>query len=179
MKNTQMIVIATLALALGGAVWAQQKPSAPAAPAQAQKEIDWKKLSDAEWRKRLTSTQYNILRRAATEYAFRNAYHDNHKPGAYQCAGCAQELFSSETKFDSGTGWPSFYQPVKKVAVVEKRDPDGERSEVLCSRCLGHLGHVFNDADGNYGIPKTPTGLRYCMNSGAMKFIAKATGSGH
>ncbi len=169
MKKTTILVGSTLLL--GGAVWAQQKPAAPAAQAPAPVETDWKKLSDREWRKRLTTTQYNILRRAATEYAFRNEYHDNHKVGTYQCAGCGLELFSSEAKFDSGTGWPSFYQPFKKGAVLEKRDPDGERVEALCSRCLGHLGHLFNDADGNYGIPKTPTGLRYCMNSGAMKFI--------
>ena len=164
-----MMVIFGAALALSGTVWAQQKPTAPPPPAA--HETDWKKLTDREWRKRLTTTQYNILRKAATEYAFRNEYHDNHKAGTYQCAGCALELFKSETKFDSGTGWPSFFQPFKKGAVIEKRDPDGERVEVLCSRCLGHLGHLFDDANGSFGIPKTPTGLRYCMNSGAMKFI--------
>ena len=167
----KITILVGSALLLGGAVWAQQQTAAPAA--QPQKDIDWKKLSDREWRKRLSATQYGILRKAATEYPFRNEYHDNHKTGTYQCAGCAQELFTSDAKFDSGTGWPSFYQAIKKSAIVEKRDPDGERVEVLCSRCLGHLGHLFNDADGNYGIPKTPTGLRYCMNSGAMKFIAK------
>jgi peptide-methionine (R)-S-oxide reductase len=170
MKMTRnAMVIFGAALALGGAALAQQEK--PAAPTQPAKEINWKKLSNSEWRKRLTPTQYSILRQAATEYAFRNEYHDNHKVGTYQCAGCALELFKSEAKFDSGTGWPSFYQPFKKGAVLEKRDPDGARVEVLCSRCLGHLGHLFDDANGSFGIPKTPTGLRYCMNSGAMKFI--------
>ena len=167
MKNITILI--GTGLLIGGAVWAQQTKPAPSA--QAPKETDWKKLSNSEWRKRLTSTQYSILRQAATEHAFRNEYHDNHKAGIYQCAGCALELFTSEAKFDSGTGWPSFYQPLKKGAVLEKRDPDGDRVEVLCSRCLGHLGHLFNDANGGFGIPKTPTGLRYCMNSGAMKFI--------
>ena len=91
----------------------------------------------------------------------------------FYCAACKLELFSSDNKFDSGTGWPSFYKPIRKGAVIEKRDPDGERSEILCARCEGHLGHVFNDATGMYGIPKTPTGLRYCMNGVAMSFAPK------
>lgn len=175
MKNTTISIAGALVLLLGAAALAQQSKTGAAGGPTATKpsEPDWKKLTDREWRKRLTPDQYQILRKAATEYPFRNAYHDNHKTGTYACAGCGLELFSSEQKFDSGTGWPSFWQPFKKGAVLEKRDPDGERVEVLCSRCLGHLGHVFNDADGSYGIPKTPTGLRYCMNSGAMKFVVK------
>ena len=173
MKNVKYTrAFVAMVLLIGGVAWAQQTKQAP--PTQATKETDWKKLSDREWRKRLTPTQYAILRKADTEFAFRNAYHDNHKTGIYHCAGCELELFTSDAKFDSGTGWPSFYQPLKKISVVEKRDPDGQRVEILCSRCLGHLGHLFNDATGEY-IPKTPTGLRYCMNSGAMKFVAKTT----
>ena len=82
-------------------------------------------------------------------------------------------LFYASTKFDSGTGWPSFYQPIHKKVVSERRDPDGERVEILCARCDGHLGHLFDDANGKFGIPKTPNGLRYCMNSGAMRFRKK------
>ncbi len=135
---------------------------------------DWKKVPASEWQKRLTATQFRILRQAATEPPFRNAYHDNHERGTYVCAGCNNILFSSAAKFDSGTGWPSFFKPSdKKLSLAEIRDPDGSRVEVRCARCDGHLGHVFDDANGAYGIPKTPTGLRYCMNSGAMKFVKK------
>jgi peptide-methionine (R)-S-oxide reductase len=138
--------------------------------------IDWKKLTRAEWKKRLTANQFYILRQAGTEPAFRNPYHNNHEKGSYHCAGCNNLLFTSDTKFDSGTGWPSFWKPQNgKKSVTEHRDPDGQRVEVLCTRCDGHLGHVFDDATGEWGIPKTPTGLRYCMNSGAMKFVKAAT----
>jgi peptide-methionine (R)-S-oxide reductase len=124
--------------------------------------------TDADWKKVLTADQYEILRNAGTEQPFHNAYDDNHADGDYYCAACGQKLFSSSTKFDSGTGWPSFWQPVGKDAVLYRRDTStGDvRMEVLCSNCGGYLGHVFNDG------PK-PTGLRYCMNSGAMKFVPK------
>jgi peptide-methionine (R)-S-oxide reductase len=138
--------------------------------------VDWKKLTAAEWKKRLTANQFFILRQAGTEPAFRNAYNNNHSKGNYYCAGCNNLLFTSTAKFDSGTGWPSFFKPHDpKKSVVEHRDPDGQRVEVVCARCDGHLGHVFNDATGQWNIPRTPTGLRYCMNSGAMKFV-KAPG---
>ena len=122
--------------------------------------------SDAEWKKLLTPNQYAILRQADTEEAFDNEYFDNHKPGVYACAACGQKLFSSDAKFESGTGWPSFWQPIDKHAVLYRTDKSFgmERTEVVCSNCGGHLGHLFDDG------PK-PTGLRYCMNSGAMKFI--------
>ena len=134
---------------------------------------DWTKLTEAQWKKRLTPNQFSILRKAATEPAFGNGLWNNHAAGTYICAGCANVLFSSATKFESGTGWPSFYKPFARTSVEEKKDADGQRAEILCARCKGHLGHVFNDATGDFGIPKEPGGMRYCMNSGAMKFVKK------
>lgn len=121
--------------------------------------------SSAEWRKELGPSRYAILREAATEPPFSSPLDREHRSGTYDCAGCAQPLYSSSTKFDSGTGWPSFFRPLSGAIVTR---PDHklfiERTEVLCSRCGGHLGHVFNDG------PK-PTGLRYCMNGLALRFI--------
>ena len=122
--------------------------------------------TDAEWKKQLSSEQYQVARQAGTERAFSGKYWDNHDKGVYTCIGCGQELFASETKFESGTGWPSYYQPMKKKNVLEKTDRTlgMARTEVLCSRCGSHLGHVFDDG------PK-PTGLRYCMNSASLNFV--------
>ena len=121
--------------------------------------------TDNEWKKVLTPDQYYVLRQKGTERPFVNAYNGLQEHGIFQCAACGKELFSSDAKFESGTGWPSFYQPIAKNAVETKTDRSffGTRTEVLCERCGGHLGHVFDDG------PK-PTGLRYCMNSAAMKF---------
>jgi peptide-methionine (R)-S-oxide reductase len=119
--------------------------------------------SDAEWRQSLSPAQYRVLRQHATEPAFTGAYNASKDPGVYRCAGCGQPLFGSETKFDSGTGWPSFWTPVAPAAVDTTTDTTHgmRRTEVHCSRCEGHLGHVFDDG------PR-PTGLRYGINSAAL-----------
>ena len=121
-------------------------------------------LSDAEWRKRLSPQAYNVLRRAATEYPFTSPLDKERRKGTFLCAGCDQKLFDSRTKFDSRTGWPSFWRPLPKAIGTRVDRAIGEtRTEVYCARCGGHLGHVFNDGP-------MPTGLRYCMNGVAMKF---------
>ena len=128
----------------------------------------WKPVvkTDAEWQRILTPEQYRVLRRKGTETAFTGSTWNEHHKGVYRCAACGLELFSSDTKFDSGTGWPSFWQPISQLNVHEITDRTlgMERIEVECARCGGHLGHVFDDG------PK-PTGLRYCMNSVSMTFV--------
>lgn len=122
--------------------------------------------TDREWGQILTPEQYRVLRKKGTEPAFHNRFWDNHQPGVYRCAACGLPLFSSDTKYDSGTGWPSFYAPISKEAVDIAEDVSAgmERDEVVCGRCGSHLGHVFPDGP-------LPTGLRYCLNSVSLRFL--------
>ena len=122
--------------------------------------------TDAEWQQELTPEQYRILRQKGTERAFTGEFWNNKDEGTYRCAGCGTPLFSSETKFEAGSGWPSFYAPVDQdnVAMEDDRSYGMRRTEVLCAHCEGHLGHVFEDG------PRDKTGLRYCINSASLAF---------
>lgn len=124
--------------------------------------------TNEEWKKQLTPLQFEVTREEGTEQAYTGKYWDNHANGIYTCVDCGQELFNSSTKFESGTGWPSFYEPINKTCLLNESDSKFgmDRTKVTCSRCGAHLGHVFDDG------PK-PTGLRYCMNSASLNFVKK------
>src|SRR6267142_2573170 len=148
---------------LAGLRWIQQSDPASATSFEIEK-------SDAEWRRLLSGAQYNVLRQHGTERPYSSPLNREKRDGTFACAGCDLALFSSKTKFESGTGWPSFYQPLPNaVGTSEDRAYFMKRTEVHCRRCGGHLGHVFDD-----GPP--PTGLRYCMNGVALKFTPEAGG---
>jgi len=160
MNGRTLVITLALALSIAG--------MPPAGQAAKEEKVEKITKTDEEWKKLLTSEQYRVLRKEGTEIAFTGKYWDNHAAGTYVCAACGLELFSSDTKFESGTGWPSFWAPIAKNHVKEivDRTLGMERVEVECARCGGHLGHVFDDG------PK-PTGLRYCMNSVSMEFKPK------
>ena len=153
------------AVAIGPRLFAAGMGAGPAVP-----EGDYPvKKTDAEWKKELNPEQYAVLRHESTESPYSSPLNSEHRDGLFSCAACAQKLFTSKAKFDSGTGWPSFFIPLTKTSVAERHDGTlgMERIEIHCNRCGGHLGHVFDDG------PK-PTGLRYCMNGVAMAFAPGA-----
>lgn len=163
------------ALEKGGTLRSPQPPDGretlrspePPAPQAKAKERTWKVTkTDAEWKKILTPEQYHVTRQKGTERPFSGQYHKTKEKGVYECVSCGNPLFGSQTKFESGTGWPSFWAPISEdsIATEEDRSLFMKRTEVLCKRCDAHLGHVFEDG------PK-PTGLRYCMNSVALKLV--------
>jgi peptide-methionine (R)-S-oxide reductase len=158
--RTTLIALLALSLPALGA----DKGHEPEPKPKVKRMSDKVQKTDAEWQKHLTPDQYKVLRQKGTEMAFTGEYWNCHEKGIYRCAACGAELFSSETKFDSGTGWPSFSSPLAKEKVKAESDSSHGmvRTEVVCGRCGGHLGHVFDDGPA-------PTGLRYCINSVSLK----------
>lgn len=162
MKN--LLALSLLAL-LSSACGQKQSAGQAATAKPPEGKIEKITLAEDEWKARLSKEEYYVLREMGTERAFANEYWDNKAKGTYLCGGCQLPLFSSETKYTSGTGWPSFYQPINAEYVAEAEDKSAgiTRTEVHCARCGGHLGHIFPDGP-------EPTGLRYCLNSAALDF---------
>ena len=176
MKSVALILLAVLVLVLLRVAGAGE-PDKPTEPTPARSAADYPAagpdgkvvLTDAEWKERLGGQEFNVLREQGTERAFTGEFWDSTAQGTYVCGGCGLALFSSDSKFKSGTGWPSFWQPINATAIEEHVDRAWgmSRTEVHCSRCGGHMGHVFTDGPN-------PTGLRYCINGTALDFQAKA-----
>ena len=168
MNGRTLVITLALVLCVAGMPPAGEAGPAKTEPAAPKRGVERITKTDAEWRKLLTPEQYQVLRKEGTERAFTGKLWDEHGAGLYLCAACRLELFRSDTKFDSGTGWPSYWAPIARdhVHEVVDRTLGMQRIEVECARCGGHLGHLFDDG------PK-PTGLRYCINSASLEFKAK------
>ena len=168
MNGRTLVTTLALAVSIAGLPGPSEAKTSKAPPAQAKRGVEKIVKSEEEWKRSLTPEQFRVLRKQGTEIAFTGKYWNHHARGHYRCAACGLDLFDSATKFDSGTGWPSFWAPIDKDHVSVNTDASLglAREEVTCARCGGHLGHVFDDG------PK-PTGLRYCINSAALDFAAQ------